>query len=74
MEKQYKVRITKYAMEQMEEIKGYIADKLLAQRAAYNLFLEMKNSAASLSSMPERNPLVAAEKWRKQGIRKISLQ
>lgn len=71
MERQYKVQITKYALEQMEELKMYITNELLAPQAAYNLFLEMKNKVASLSSMPERNPLVAAKKWRKQGIRKI---
>lgn len=74
MEKQYKVQITKYALAQMEEIKEYIANELLAPQAAYNLFLEMKNKAVSLNSMPERNPLVAAKKWREQGVRKIIIK
>lgn len=74
MKKQYKVKITKYALTQMEEIKDYIANELLAPQAAYNLLLEMKKTAASLESMPERNPLVDVEKWREQGIRKTMVK
>ena len=71
MEKQYKVQITKYALAQMEKIKDYIANELLAPQAAYNLFLEMKNKVASLNSIPKRNPLVDTKKWREQGVRKM---
>lgn len=39
MGKQYKVKITKYALEQMEEIKRYIADELLAPH--YYHFLKL---------------------------------
>lgn len=70
MKNRYKVQITKYALMQMEEIRNYIANELLAPQAAYNLLLEMKKMAASLESMPERNPLVDIKKWRDQGIRK----
>ncbi len=74
MEKQYNVKITKYALSQMKKIRDYIADELLAPQAAYDLFSEMKKTSASLESMPERNPLVDAEKWRKQGIRKTMVK
>lgn len=74
MRKQYNVKITKYALSQMKTIRNYIADELLAPQAAYDLFLEMKKTAASLENMPERNPLVDAEKWKKQGVRKIMLK
>lgn len=70
MKDRYKIQITKYALMQMEEIRNYIANELLAPQAAYNLLLEMKKMAASLESMPERNPLVDIKKWRDQGIRK----
>lgn len=70
MKNRYKVQITKYALMQLEEIRNYIANELLAPQAAYNLLLEMKKMAASLESMPERNPLVDIKKWRDQGIRK----
>ena len=70
MKNRYKVQITKYALMQMEEIRDYIANELLAPQAAYNLLLEMKKMAVSLESMPERNPLVDVKQWRDQGIRK----
>lgn len=70
MNNQYKVQITKYALAQMEEIKDYITNELLAPQAAYNLFSEIKRRIASLGTMPERNPLVDIKKWREQGIRK----
>lgn len=74
MENQYEVRITKYALTQMEEIRDYIANELLAPQAAGDLILEMKNKVVSLRSMPERNPLIEGKKWREQGIRKIMIK
>lgn len=74
MKEQYNVKITKYALSQMKTIRDYIADELLAPQAAYDLFLEMKKTVASLEDMPERNPLVDSEKWSKQGIRKIMIK
>jgi toxin ParE1/3/4 len=74
VEKQYNVKITKYAFWQMMKIRDYIADELLAPQAAYDLFSEMKKTVASLENMPERNPLVDVDKWRKQGIRKIMVK
>ena len=74
MKKRYEVQITKYALTQMEEIRDYIANELLAPQVAYNLLLEMKKMAASLESMPERNPLVDVKKWREQGIRKAMVK
>ena len=50
MRKQYNVKITKYALSQMKTIRDYIADELLAPQAAYDLFLEMKKTAASLEN------------------------
>lgn len=70
MNKQYKVQITRYALAQMKKIRDYIAEELLAPQAAFQLLSEMKKTAASLSSMPERNPLVDIKKWKEQGIRK----
>lgn len=71
MENKYKVHITKYALAQMDEITHYIADELFSPQAAKNLLSAFKGIAASLESLPFRNPLVDEEKWRKQGIRRI---
>lgn len=74
MKKIYKVEITKYALAQMEQIRDYIVNELLAPQTAYNLLSEMKKAAASLGYMPERNPLVDVKKWREQGIRKTMVK
>ncbi len=70
----YKVHITKYAFGQMEGIRRYIADELLAPQAARKLLEEMKKAAASLGSLPFRNPLVDEKKWREQGIRRVAVK
>ena len=69
MAKEYKVHITKYAYEQMTEIKRYIADEIYAPMAAKNLLLAMKSAAISLAAMQARHPLMQEEKWRSQGLR-----
>lgn len=74
MDNRYDVQITQYALSQMKEIRDYIANELLAPQAAYNLLSEMKRKIASLSSMPDRNPLVDVKKWREQGIRRMTVK
>lgn len=74
MEKEYKVYITNHALEQMEEIKQYIVDELLAPQAARDLLTEFQKNAVSLSHFPARNPLVNEEKWRKKGIRRAVVE
>lgn len=71
MENKYKVHITRYALEQMSEIKQYISNELLAPQAAKDLLASMKKTIVSLESLPFRNPFVVEEKWRKLGIRKV---
>ncbi len=72
MNSQYSIQITKSALAQMEEIRDYITNELLAPQAAYHLLLEMKRKVASLGSMLARNPLVDVKKWSEQGIRKTT--
>lgn len=74
MQNEYKIKVTKYAMAQMKEIKNYIANELQAPQAAYTLMLEMKERVASLGIMPERNQLVHLEKWRDQGVRRVMVK
>lgn len=68
MEKRYKVHITRFALEQIDEIKQYIVNELFAPQAAKELLLSIKETIASLEVLPLRNPFVDEEKWRKQGI------
>lgn len=70
MEDKYTIHITEYALKQMEEIKQYIAEELLAPEAAKDFLMSMKKAAASLESLPFRNSFVDEEKWKEQGIRR----
>ena len=74
MAKEYKVHITKYAYEQMTEIKRYIADEIYAPMAAKNLLLAMKSAAISLAAMQATHPLMQEEKWRSQGLRQMVIK
>lgn len=71
MDKKYSIYITNYALDQMQKIKRYIAEELLAPQAAKDLLSAMRDAAASLEGLPFRNPLLEEDKWREQGIRKI---
>lgn len=74
MEQKYKVNITKYAWTQMKEIKQHISCELAAPQAAKKLLVTMREAAASLETMPKRNPFVDEEKWRKRGIHKAVVE
>lgn len=66
----YEVKVTRQALEQMQEITHYIAHELCAPDAAYNLLDEMENTINSLEDMPGRMSLVDEELWRTEGVRK----
>lgn len=66
----YEVKVTRQALEQMQEITHYIAHELCAPDAAYNLLDEMENTINSLADMPRRMSLVDEEPWRTEGVRK----
>lgn len=70
MEITYKVKVTRQALEQMQEITHYIAHELCTPDAAYTLLEEMENTINSLSDMPVRMSLVDEEPWRTEGVRK----
>ncbi len=74
MAKEYKVHITKYAYDQMTEIKRYISDEIHAPMAAKSLLLAMKSAVLSLAAMPARHPLMQEEKWRSQGLRQMVIK
>lgn len=71
MSKNYEVKITKQAQEQMREIVHYISHELFAPDAAVNLLNHLENSINSLSEMPERMSLVEEEPWCTEGVRKV---
>ena len=64
----YKVKVTRQALEQIQEITHYIARELCAPDAAYNLLDEMENKINSLADMPRRMCLVDDENVKVQVI------
>ena len=71
MENNYEVKVTRQAMEQMQEIVHYISKELLAPEAADKLLDKMQDAIISLSDTPKRYALIEEEPWRHEGVRKI---
>lgn len=71
MEKTYTVRMTDYALEQMQEIQQYISVSLAAPDTASKWREHMKKELASLSLFPNRVPLTEEEPWHNQGVHKM---
>ena len=74
MSKQYKVRVTRYAYNQMKEIRQYIAEELFAPEAAKNLLIAIREAIGSLQSMPSRHRPVEEEPWRTEGVRRLTVK
>ncbi len=68
---EYEVKITPYALRQMQEIIRYISATLQSPENAAHWLDTIKAELASLSSMPARIPLTEEEPWRSQGIHKM---
>lgn len=71
MEKEYKVKITNYAMEQMQEIQRYITVSLQAPDTAVKWRANMKKEMVSLRYFPNRIMLTEEEPWHSEGIHKM---
>ena len=68
---EYKIKITPYALRQMQEIVRYISSTLQSQENAARWLDTIEKEIASLSSMPARIPLTEEEPWHSQGIHKM---
>ena len=68
---EYEVKITTYALRQMQEIVRYISATLQSPENATRWLNTMKEELASLSSMPARIPLTEEQPWHSQGIHKL---
>lgn len=71
MEKEYSVRITDYALEQLQEIQRYIAFSLQAPDTAARWREKLKKELGTLSCFPNRVPLTKEEPWHSEGIHKM---
>ena len=71
MEKEYQVKITPYALEQLQEITQYISNALRAPDTAKHWLAKTRKEMASLSYLPARFPLTDEEPWHGQGVHKM---
>ena len=71
MEKIYRIRITDYALERMQEIQKYIAVTLRAPDTAAKWRKNMQKELVSLSRFPAQIPLTEEEPWHSEGIHKM---
>ena len=65
----YKVIYSPAALDDLREIRRYIAEELMAEIAAGNLTKRIREEVRSLSSMPERYARVSWEPWHSMGVR-----
>lgn len=69
--KEYEVKITRQAFEQIENIVHYISNDLMASEATNPLLDKMKSEIAKLSTFPKRHALINEEPWKTERVRKI---
>ena len=71
--KQYRVRITEEALNDMEQLYTYIAVYLNAPKAAMDQYNRIVEVIMSLSQMPKRIKLMNSEPERTKGLRRINV-
>lgn len=64
-----KIVYTLQAQQDLKNIYEYISYSLLAPDTARSMYQKIIQSARSLESTPERNPLYKNEPWHSQGVR-----
>ncbi len=72
--KEYNVKITPYAYDQICEIRDYITLQLLNPQAARNTILAIQDKIAHLSVMPTSIKPVTEEPWHSRNVRKITVK
>lgn len=69
--KEYRVKITSRALQDMEAIYQYIAVNLSTPSTAMKQYNRIAQGIESLSTFPERYPLMRSEAEHRKGIRQI---
>ena len=69
-----KIVYTFQARQDLKNIYESIANSLHAPDTARNMYRQIIQSARSLESMPERNPLYKEEPWHSQGVRFVPVK
>jgi len=65
---------TLQAQQDLKNIYDYIAYSLQVPDTARNIYWKIIQSARSLETMPERNPLYKEEPWHSQGVQFIPIK
>ena len=71
---EYQVKLTDYAVEQLQEIVSYISNVLQSPETARRWLERIKSEISALCTMPNRYPLTPEEPWRSEGIHKMSVE
>ena len=71
---EYQVKLTDYAVEQLQEIVSYISNVLQSPETARQWLERVKLEISSLRTMPNRYPLTPEEPWRSEGIHKMPVE
>ncbi len=69
--KQYKVEITREALQDMENIYNYIAVDLLSPENAMGQYNRIADEILTLDSFPERFRIMESEPEKKMGLRRM---
>lgn len=71
MANDYEVKVTLYALNQIQETAQYISGVLQSPENAARWLNTIENALASLSFMPGRIPLTEEDPWHSQGVHKM---
>lgn len=71
---EYEIKITPYALCQVQEILRYISVTLQSPENAAHWLNAMQKELMSLSSMPTRISLTEEEPWHSRGIHKMAVK
>ena len=71
---EYQVKLTDYAVEQMQNIARYISKVLQSPDIARRWMEKIKLQISLLRTMPNRYPLTLEEPWRSEGIHKMPVE
>ena len=68
---EYEIILTPDALEDLTELRDYIANVLLSPNAAFDYLHSVRKTIASLSQLPARYRLLDEEPWHSRGVRRI---
>ena len=67
----YEIVMTPDAIDDLTELRNYIADVLLAPTAALNTVRAIREEIAGLATFPAANRTMDEEPWRSRGLRRV---